>query len=81
MQVRDSQEGIPGPSDGHWVPPSKVRATARSRVGGNPDMSEGPVLACVEVLHCAPRSSGNPLLPRGLWPVTSANGRSLTSGP
>jgi hypothetical protein len=70
MQVWDSQEGIPGPSDGHWVPPSKVQVVARSRVGGNPDMSEGPVLARVQALHCAPHSGGDPLLPRGLWPVT-----------
>jgi hypothetical protein len=70
MQVWDSQEGTLGPSDGHRVPPSKVRAAAKSRVGGSPGMSEGPVLARVQALRCAPRSGGDPLLPRGLWPMT-----------
>jgi hypothetical protein len=59
-----------GPSDGPQVPPSKVRTTTRSRDGGNPGMSEGPVLAHVQALSCAPRAGGDLLLPRGLWPVT-----------
>jgi hypothetical protein len=61
---------MPGPSDGPQVPPSKVRATARSRDGEDPNMSKGLVLARVQALPCAPRSGGDPLLPRGLWPVT-----------
>jgi hypothetical protein len=66
MQVWDSQEGMSGPSDGHRVPLSKVRAIARSRVRENPGVSEGPGLARVQALHCAPHSGGGPLLPRGL---------------
>jgi hypothetical protein len=70
IAVRDSREGMPGPSDGPQVPPSKVRTLAMSRDGGNPDMSRGPVLARVHALPCAPRSGGDLLVPRGLWPVT-----------
>jgi hypothetical protein len=70
VQVRSSQEGMSGPSGGPQVPPSKVRALARSRDGEDPDMSKGPVLARVQALHYAPRSGGDPLLPRGLWLVT-----------
>jgi hypothetical protein len=33
-------------------------------------MSKGPVLARVQAFSYAPRSGGDPLLPRGLWPVT-----------
>jgi hypothetical protein len=33
-------------------------------------MSKGPVLARVQALTYAPRLGGDPLLPRGLWPVT-----------
>jgi hypothetical protein len=57
-------------TDGPQASPSKVRATARSRDGRDPDMSEGPALARVQALPYAPHSSGDPLLPRGLWPVT-----------
>jgi hypothetical protein len=59
-----------GPSDGLQVPPSTVRATARSQGGEDPGMSKGPVLARVQALTYAPRLGGDPLLPRGLWPVT-----------
>jgi hypothetical protein len=59
-----------GPSGGPQVPPSKVWATTRSRGGEDPGMSKGPVLACGQALPYAPRSGGDPLLPRGLWPVT-----------
>jgi hypothetical protein len=59
-----------GPSGGPQVSPSKVRATTRSRGGEDPGMSKGPVLARVQALPYAPRSGGDPLLPRGLWPVT-----------
>jgi hypothetical protein len=61
---------MPGPSGGPQVPSSKVRTTTRSRDGEDPDMSKGLVLARVKALPCAPRSGGEPLLPRGLWPVT-----------
>jgi hypothetical protein len=43
-------------------------------------MSKGPVLARVQALPCAPRLGGDPLLPRGLWPVTYPNAWSLTYG-
>jgi hypothetical protein len=33
-------------------------------------MSEGPVLARVQALPSAPHSGGDPLLSRGLWPMT-----------
>jgi hypothetical protein len=33
-------------------------------------MSEGLALARVQALPYAPRSGRDPLLPRGLWPVT-----------
>jgi hypothetical protein len=59
-----------GPSGGPQVPPSKVWALARSRDGEDPDMSKGPVLAHVHALPYAPRSGGDPLLPRGLWSLT-----------
>jgi hypothetical protein len=61
---------MPGPSGGPLVPPSKARALARSQDGEDPGMSKGPVLARVQVLPYAPRSGGDPLLPRGLWPMT-----------
>jgi hypothetical protein len=55
-----------GPSGGPQVPPSKVRALARSQDGEDPGMSKGPVLARVQALPYAPRSGEDPLLPRGL---------------
>jgi hypothetical protein len=64
------KEGMSGPSGGPQVPLSKVRALARSWDGEDPDMSKGPVLTRVQALPYAPRSGGDPLLPRGLWPVT-----------
>jgi hypothetical protein len=33
-------------------------------------MSKGPVLAHVQAMPYTPCSGGDPLLPRGLWPVT-----------
>jgi hypothetical protein len=36
ITARDTQEGMPAPSDGPQVPPSKVRTLARSRDGGTP---------------------------------------------
>jgi hypothetical protein len=59
-----------GPSGGPQVPPSKVRALARSRNGVDPGANKGPVLARVQTLPYAPRSGGDPLLPHGLRPVT-----------
>jgi hypothetical protein len=41
---------MPGPSGGPQVPPSKVRALARSRDGEDPDMSKGLVLARIQAL-------------------------------
>jgi hypothetical protein len=61
---------MPSPSGGPQVPPSRVRALARSRDGEDPNMSKGLVLARVQALPYAPRLGGDPLLPRGLWPVT-----------
>jgi hypothetical protein len=61
---------MPGPSGGPRVPPSKVRTLARPRDGEDPGTSEGPVMARVQALPYAPCSGGDPLLPRGLWPVT-----------
>jgi hypothetical protein len=70
ITVRGTQEGMPGPSGGPQVPPSKIQTLARSRDGGNPGINKGPVLARIQALPYAPRSGGNPLLPRGLWLVT-----------
>jgi hypothetical protein len=61
---------MPGPSGEPQVPPSKVRALARPRDKEDPGMSRGPVPALVQALPYASRSGGNPLLTRGLWPVT-----------
>jgi hypothetical protein len=52
------------------VPPSKVRALARSQDGEDPSTSKGPVPTRVQALPYAPRSGGNPSRPHGLWPVT-----------
>jgi hypothetical protein len=59
-----------GPPGGPQVPPSKVRALAGSRDGEDPGLSKGPVLTRVQALPYAPRSGRDPLLLRGLWPVT-----------
>jgi hypothetical protein len=59
-----------GPSGRPQVPPSKVQALARSRDGEDPDLSKGPVLTRVQALPYAPRTGRDPLLPRGLWPMT-----------
>jgi hypothetical protein len=61
---------MPGPSGEPQAPPSKVRALARSQIEEDPDMSRGPVPARVQALPYASRSGRDPLLPRGLWPVT-----------
>jgi hypothetical protein len=50
--IQDSQEGMPGPSDGPYVPPSEVRTIARTRGRGDPGVSKGPVLARVQALPC-----------------------------
>jgi hypothetical protein len=49
----DSQVSMLGPLDGVQVPPSKVRATTRSRDKGYPSISKGPVLTRVQALSCA----------------------------
>jgi hypothetical protein len=67
-----SPSWVPGP------PPREVQASARSRDGEDPGTGKGPVLTHVQTLPCAPRSGENPPRPRGLWPVTLANGSSLT---
>jgi hypothetical protein len=59
--------GAPG---GSQVPPSEVRALARSRDGEDPDTGKGPVPTRVQTLLYAPRSGGDPPRPRGLWLVT-----------
>ena len=66
ITVRDSQKGMPGPSVGPQVPPSKVRTLPRTQDGGDLGMSKGPVLTRVQALSYAPRSGGDPLLPCGL---------------
>jgi hypothetical protein len=66
ITVRGSQKGMPDPSVGPQVPPSKVWITTRTRDGANPGMSKGPALARVQALPYAPRSGGDPLLLRGL---------------
>jgi hypothetical protein len=47
ITVRDSQVSMSGPFDGVQIPPSKVRATTRSRDRGYPGISKGPVLTRV----------------------------------
>jgi hypothetical protein len=47
ITVRDSQVSMPGPLDGVQIPPSKVRATTRSRDRGYPGISKGLVLTRV----------------------------------
>jgi hypothetical protein len=49
-----------GPSGRPQVPPSKVRALARSWDGEDPGLSKGPVLTRVQALPCAPRSGQRP---------------------
>jgi hypothetical protein len=51
---------MPGPSGRPQVPPSKVRALARSRDGEDPDLSKDLVLTRVQALPCAPRSGQRP---------------------
>jgi hypothetical protein len=58
-----------GPSGRPQVPPSNVRALARSQNGEDPGLSKGPALTRVQALPYAPRSGRDPLLPCGLWPV------------
>jgi hypothetical protein len=53
ITVRDSQISMLGPLDGVQIPPTKVRATTRSRDRGYPDVSKGPVLTRVQALSYA----------------------------
>jgi hypothetical protein len=50
-----------GPSGRPQVPPSKVRALARSQNGEDPDACKGPVLTRVHALPYAPRSGQRPV--------------------
>jgi hypothetical protein len=59
-----------GPSGKPQVPPSKVRASARSRDEEDPGKSRGPVPTRVQALPYTSRSGGDPLLSCGLWLVT-----------
>jgi hypothetical protein len=52
------------------APPSEIQTLAGSRDGEDPGTGKGPVPTRVQALPYAPRSSGNPPRPRGLWPVT-----------
>jgi hypothetical protein len=63
-----------GPLDGVWIPPSKVRATHNEvpgqgmpwpKQGSGTDMCPGFIMCA-----CAPRSGGDPMLPRGFLSVT-----------
>jgi hypothetical protein len=47
IMVRDSQVSMSGPLDGVQIPPSKDRATTRSRDRGYPGISKGPILTRV----------------------------------
>jgi hypothetical protein len=49
-----------GPSGGPQVPPSKVRALARSRDGEDLGACKGPVLTRVQALPYAPRLGQRP---------------------
>jgi hypothetical protein len=70
--------GSGAPKRARQVPPSKVRALARSRDEEDPGMRRGPMPARVQAVPYASRSGGDPLLPRGLWLVTLTNGPNLT---
>jgi hypothetical protein len=59
-----------GPPGGSQVPPSEVRALARSRVGEDLGTGKGQVPTRVQALPYAPRSRGDPPQPCGLWVVT-----------
>jgi hypothetical protein len=61
---------MPGPPGGPQVPPSEVRALARSRDGEDPGTDKGPVPTRVQALPYAPRSGGDPPRSCGLWLVT-----------
>jgi hypothetical protein len=62
--------GSGAPKRACQVPPSKVWALARSQDEEDPGMSRGPMTARVQALPYASCLGGDPLLPRGLWPVT-----------
>ena len=77
--TQDPCEYVSGaPEETRRVPQGEVRALARSQDGEDPDTGKGPAPTCVQALPDAPRSGGDPPRPRGLWPVTQANGPSLT---
>jgi hypothetical protein len=62
--------GHAGPPGGSQVPPSEVRALARSRGGEDLGTGKGPVPTHVQAWPYAPRSGGDPPRPRDLWPIT-----------
>jgi hypothetical protein len=62
--------GSGAPKRACQVPPSKVRALAGTRDEEDAGMRRGLVSARVQALPYASRPGGDPLLPRGLWPVT-----------
>jgi hypothetical protein len=72
--VQDCQVSVLGPLDGVRIPPSKVRATHNEVPGqGIPWPKQGSGTGTCPgfiMCACAPRSGGDPLLPRGLLPVT-----------
>jgi hypothetical protein len=53
ITARDSQVSMSGPLDGVQIPPSKARATTRSRDRGDPGINKGPILTRVQALSCA----------------------------
>jgi hypothetical protein len=72
--VWDSQVSVLGPLDGVRIPPSSVRTTHNEvpgqgipwpKQGSGTDTCPGFILCA-----CAPRSCGDPMLPRSLLPVT-----------
>jgi hypothetical protein len=62
--------GYGAPKGACQVPPSKVRALAGTQDEKDPGMRRGPVPARVQASPYASHPGGDPLLPRGLWPVT-----------
>jgi hypothetical protein len=58
-----------GPLDGVQIPPSKVRATTRSRDRGYPGISKGPILTRVRPYPVRLRSSLRRRLAAAAWLV------------
>jgi hypothetical protein len=62
--------GSGAPKGACQVPPNKVRALAGTQDEEDTGMRRGSVPARVQALPYASRPGGDPLLQRGLWPVT-----------